>query len=67
MRRSWVTLRTGSHISRPAKKVIPIADRKPRIVPSCARNAISSGGSAEVLNNISKIPRILRETEIFIC
>ena len=66
IRRSWVTLRTGSHISRPEKKVIPMADRKPLMVPSSARNARTSGSSVELLNSISKMPRILKETEILI-
>ena len=63
MRRSWLTLRTGNHINRPEKKVMPIAEMKPAALWSLSITASTSGSSWIELNSISRIPRMRNETE----
>ena len=63
IRNSWLALRTGNHISRPEKKIIPIAEIKPAAVWSVSSNASSSGVTSTELKHINRIPRIRKETE----
>ena len=60
---SCLTFRTGNHIRKPEKKVMPIADKKLVALLLFSKHASIKGNIWMELNSIRRIPRIRNETE----